>query len=83
MAAEEYLARHFEYSAGPGGGPGDAPWLRGTENPADTQTKVRSDKVRPILSGAFTSTQRRGLEGVSNSLRIFGIGRPCVGHAKT
>ena len=58
MIAEKYLERHF-LSIQQALGEGDlenAYWLPGTENPADSLTKVRGDVVpllRLLESGAF------------------------------
>ena len=70
ITTKKYLARHF-LSIQQALGEGDlenAHWLPGTENPADSLTKVRRD-MAPLLrllgTGAFFPGHRRPLRGVA------------------
>ena len=70
MIAEKYLVRHFLsiQQALEAGELEDAYWLPGTENPADSLTKVRGEMallLRLLESGAFFPGRLRPLKDVA------------------
>ena len=70
MIADKYLVRHFSgiQKALEAGDLENVYWLPGTENPADSLTKVRSamDPLLRLLElGAFSPRPLRRLKGVA------------------